>query len=529
MNGSTPAVGAPVDVPSMIRQLAQELGRMPRPAEVRSLLNKLSVSRDDAADLAESLHAPRRDVAATAPASAPAQVPLPVTAAVRHVEAAPSPEIPGSRSKDPDVRDAVDDLVDDWHRAGGALGAEDVYRLVTKRGLDAAQMSSVLAELHSQGINPLDDANDTDEHEDTDELQGSRVSARSAGITSDQLKDYLRLIGRHELLYAEDERRLGREIEAGESAVAELRDNPSLTRVQRRALWDVVQRGEAAKTRFIQSNLRLVVSIAKLRKYEGSGVDLSDRIQDGNIGLIRAVEKFDHTLGFKFSTYATWWIRQSIERGVADRGRLIRIPVHFVEVIHKVRRAKRALQARYGRDATRAELSVYTGLPEATIQAVFDRDRAVVSLDMPVGDAGDTTLGDLLSDEADIDGRNDPVDCVLASALVRDVAEVLATLSQREAGVIAMRFGIGDREEMTLSEIGELYAVTRERIRQIESIALDRLTTSTDIRPLYEYLVDSAAGDPEPPDGWPTTPSKKKRRARSVKADPGMEHATDDV
>ena len=271
-------------------------------------------------------------------------VPLPSTPRAPSDVAERDAPIPATA--DPAVRRAVDDLTDDWHRQGGRLGPDDVTRLVAKRSLTASQQANVLESLADLGIETETAApqgrrpREGNETEDDGEVAESLTAT---SLTTDQLKDYLRAIAATPLLFAEDEVRLGRAIQAGlaaDEALNETRCRPSAT--SRARLGAISAEGRHAQRDLVQANLRLVVSIAKLRTYDGQGLDLADRIQEGNFGLMRAAVKFDPNLGYKFSTYATWWIRQSISRGLADRGRLIRLPVHVVENLHKIKGARRA-------------------------------------------------------------------------------------------------------------------------------------------------------------------------------------------
>ena len=260
-----------------------------------------------------------------------------------------------------------------------------------------------------------------------------------------------------------------------------------------------------------------MVSIAKLRSYEGQGLDLADRIQEGNLGLMRAAVKFDPNLGYKFSTYATWWIRQSISRGLAERGRLIRLPVHVVENLNKIRGARRGLTSRYGREPTVPELAEATGLAEATVRAILDYDRHVGSLDAPVATTdGDLTFGDLLSNEADVDGRNDPVECALASAMRRDLDDLLGSvLDDRARDVLERRNGYDGGVITTLDDLGKDHKVTRERIRQVESKAYSAVRSTPGVLALYEYLCDDLTDEPPmPPEDSKSDPNTTPQGSR---------------
>jgi RNA polymerase sigma factor (sigma-70 family) len=318
-------------------------------------------------------------------------------------------------------------------------------------------------------------------------------------------------------LWAEDEVRLGRLIKTGQEADRVLNgDVCDLAAGELTRLQHASEAGRRAHNDLVQSNLRLVVSIARKSRYAHSGIDLIDRIQDGNIGLLRAADKFNYSLGYKFSTYATWWIRQSIERGIADRSRLIRLPVHFHEKLLKVLRMKRRLAARYDREPTLRELAEELSMDPGEAQAVLDWARPTVSIDSVFTDEGDLTLGDLLAADTDIDGRTDPADIVLSAARQRDTEQVLDDLlDARAALILRNRYGIGGRPEQTLQMIGDQVGLTRERVRQLETKALETLRVSPTTRQLYEYLVNETDDvNAEPSDGWPK-PEKKRRKVRN--------------
>ena len=423
-----------------------------------------------------------------------------------------------SRPADELVARCLDDLIDDWLRKG-QLSYDDVTRMTTKRDLNGHQLASLLEGLTESGlaVSGLD--------------QGPGISARnnyaddtpterSSHVGADDVGAYLREISRYQLLYAEDEVRLGRLIRAGQEADATLSgDTRGMSPAMLAGLKQASSAGRSAHDDLVRSNLRLVVSIARLRRYAHSGMDFLDLIQQGNLGLLRAADKFDYSLGYKFSTYATWWIRQSIERGIADGGRLIRLPVHFHEKVVKVLRLQRLLASRSDREPTLDELAAASEMPSGEIQAVLDWARPTMSLDSPVGEDGDTTLGDLLSDEADVDGRGDPIDVVMTAARDRGIAQVLdEILDPRAASVIRRRFGLGGFDEETLDSIGTSWNVTRERIRQIETKALEQLIESNRIRPLYEYLVTSTDRNMASPDrGWAVSKRASKRQLAKKK------------
>jgi RNA polymerase primary sigma factor len=264
----------------------------------------------------------------------------------------------------------------------------------------------------------------------------------------------------------------------------------------------------------------LVVSIAKLGRYAASGVELPDRIQDGNLGLIHAAKKFDATLGYKFSTYATWWIRQAIDRGIADRGRLIRLPVHMHERVMKLRRVRNRLLDRIDREPTLRELAEGMGEDPGTVAALLEHLQPIASTDAVVGTDGDVTLGDLLGEKADVDGRLDPAEVALTSARHRDLKAVMdAVLDQREQRAINRRFGLDDGDDQTLDVVGREIGVTRERARQILNKALTRLSMSSQTLPLYAYLLDTTnLDDPLPP---PQTQEDTAGAGRRGRQDPG--------
>ena len=304
----------------------------------------------------------------------------------------------------------------------------------------------------------------------------------TAGATADPVKDYLKQIGRVALLNAELEVEIATRVEAGLFAEAKLKDEKKLEKKLKRELEWLVEDGKRAKNHLLEANLRLVVSLAK--RYTGRGMLFLDLIQEGNLGLIRAVEKFDYTKGYKFSTYATWWIRQAITRAMADQARTIRIPVHMVEVINKLARVQRQMLQDLGREPTPEELAKELDMTPEKVVEVQKYGREPISLHTPLGEEGDSEFGDLIEDSEAVV----PADAVSFTLLQEQLHSVLDTLSEREAGVVAMRFGLTDGQPKTLDEIGKVYGVTRERIRQIDSKTMSKLRHPSRSQVLRDYL-----------------------------------------
>ncbi|WP_423300247.1 RNA polymerase sigma factor [Micrococcus yunnanensis] len=303
-----------------------------------------------------------------------------------------------------------------------------------------------------------------------------------AGATADPVKDYLKQIGKVALLNAEQEVDLAMRIEAGLYAEHVVQHEASDDYRERRNIQLIIADGRKAKNHLLEANLRLVVSLAK--RYTGRGMLFLDLIQEGNLGLIRAVEKFDYTKGFKFSTYATWWIRQAITRAMADQARTIRIPVHMVEVINKLARVQRQMLQDLGREPTPEELAKELDMTPEKVVEVQKYGREPISLHTPLGEDGDSEFGDLIEDSEAVV----PADAVSFTLLQEQLHSVLDTLSEREAGVVAMRFGLTDGQPKTLDEIGKVYGVTRERIRQIESKTMSKLRHPSRSQVLRDYL-----------------------------------------
>jgi RNA polymerase primary sigma factor len=323
---------------------------------------------------------------------------------------------------------------------------------------------------------------------DEEESEALRQARKDAELTAsaDSVRAYLKQIGKVALLNAEEEVELAKRIEAGLYAAERMRRTIDAgekvsTQLRRDLRW-IVRDGERAKNHLLEANLRLVVSLAK--RYTGRGMAFLDLIQEGNLGLIRAVEKFDYTKGYKFSTYATWWIRQAITRAMADQARTIRIPVHMVEVINKLGRIQRELLQDLGREPTPEELAKEMDITPEKVLEIQQYAREPISLDQTIGDEGDSQLGDFIEDSEAIVA----VDAVSFTLLQDQLQSVLATLSEREAGVVRLRFGLTDGQPRTLDEIGQVYGVTRERIRQIESKTMSKLRHPSRSQVLRDYL-----------------------------------------
>ncbi|ATY10915.1 RNA polymerase sigma factor [Amycolatopsis sp. AA4] len=323
---------------------------------------------------------------------------------------------------------------------------------------------------------------------DEEESEALRQARKDAELTAsaDSVRAYLKQIGKVALLNAEEEVELAKRIEAGLYAAERVRtaeeEGEKLVTQMRRDLKWIVRDGERAKNHLLEANLRLVVSLAK--RYTGRGMAFLDLIQEGNLGLIRAVEKFDYTKGYKFSTYATWWIRQAITRAMADQARTIRIPVHMVEVINKLGRIQRELLQDLGREPTPEELAKEMDISPEKVLEIQQYAREPISLDQTIGDEGDSQLGDFIEDSEAVVA----VDAVSFTLLQDQLQSVLQTLSEREAGVVRLRFGLTDGQPRTLDEIGQVYGVTRERIRQIESKTMSKLRHPSRSQVLRDYL-----------------------------------------
>jgi RNA polymerase primary sigma factor len=315
-----------------------------------------------------------------------------------------------------------------------------------------------------------------------DEVDEAPIVIETSVPATDLVRHYLKEIGRVRLLTAEEEVQLSRRIEAGVFATERLDTATTLTHTLRRELEIIARDGLVAKQKLIEANLRLVVSIAK--RYSGRGLPFLDLVQEGNLGLIRAVEKFDYTKGYKFSTYATWWIRQAVTRALADQARTIRVPVHVVEIINKIIRLQRSLHQEHGTEPTIEELAVVMDMtPERVVEALrYAQDP--VSLHTPVGESEESEFGDLIEDM----NAACPAQAASVSMLRSDLDALLATLGEREKRVVSMRYGLDDGNPHTLEEVGQIFGVTRERVRQIEANTLAKLRHRPAAAEMREYL-----------------------------------------
>lgn len=311
--------------------------------------------------------------------------------------------------------------------------------------------------------------------------RGSRRNQTNDNPSADLVRVYLNGIGRTALLSADEEVELAQRIEVGLYAQYKLNHAEKVTRAEKRDLKILAKEGKKARSHLLEANLRLVVSLAK--RYTGRGMPLLDLIQEGNLGLIRAMEKFDYAKGFKFSTYATWWIRQAITRGMADQSRTIRLPVHLVEQVNKLSRIKREMYQSLGREATNEELSDESGIEESKIEMLLRQSRDPVSLDMPVGADEEAPLGDFIEDAEATDAET----AVVASMRHSDIKDVIGSLEQREQDVIRLRYGLDDGVPRTLDQIGRKFGLSRERVRQIEREVMAKLRDGNRADRLREY------------------------------------------
>ena len=388
-------------------------------------------------------------------------------------------------------------------RAEGKVHAEDVALVLRNVELTGDVLAAAQEALSGAGISideevdpdddtpsegaivrpvwPVDDAADERLLSRRRRSRATRAAPRGDGSTSDGVRMYLREIGQVDLLTTEDERRLAQLIESGHMSV-EVIDAGVTDETERRRLVRLVARGERAKSELTQANLRLVVSIAK--RYSNRGMQLLDLIQEGNLGLMRAVDKFDHTKGFKFSTYATWWIRQAITRSIADQARTIRIPVHMVEHMNRVIRSKRQLHQDLEREPTIDEIAAHVQLEPDRVRELLRISMDPLSLDSPIGEEDESNLADFIEDSSS-DG---PADAATRMMLSEAVGDVLGELSEREQEIVRLRFGLDGGQAKTLEEVGKEFGVTRERIRQIEAKTLAKLRHPQRSQRLREFL-----------------------------------------
>ncbi|MET8951984.1 RNA polymerase sigma factor [Streptomyces sp. NPDC004393] len=429
----------------------------------------------------------RKSVAAKSPAKRTATKTVaakPVTTKKAAAPAAPAVPVADDPAEDASVKQAAAKKTAAKKTvAKKAVAKKTVAKKTTAKKDDAELLEEeVLEEAKGGGEEPegAESAGFVLSDEDEDDAPAQQVAA--AGATADPVKDYLKQIGKVPLLNAEQEVELAKRIEAGLFAEDKLANADKLAPKLKRELEIIAEDGRRAKNHLLEANLRLVVSLAK--RYTGRGMLFLDLIQEGNLGLIRAVEKFDYTKGYKFSTYATWWIRQAITRAMADQARTIRIPVHMVEVINKLARVQRQMLQDLGREPTPEELAKELDMTPEKVIEVQKYGREPISLHTPLGEDGDSEFGDLIEDSEAVV----PADAVSFTLLQEQLHSVLDTLSEREAGVVSMRFGLTDGQPKTLDEIGKVYGVTRERIRQIESKTMSKLRHPSRSQVLRDYL-----------------------------------------
>ncbi|GCE75977.1 RNA polymerase sigma factor [Cellulomonas biazotea] len=441
---------------------------------------KAVVAGDDAQDAATTTTAPKKAAAPKAAAKPAAKTAAakPATKAPAKAKAAAKPETESDEAPEDgeeleDVDIDAEALTDDAEVDVAADTTEDVAEGDDEEGTPAAPAAKAEEESEDSAGFVYSDADDDD---------APVQQVVTAGATADPVKDYLKQIGKVALLNAEQEVELAKRIEAGLFAEERLNAGITMEPKLRRELEWIAGDGRRAKNHLLEANLRLVVSLAK--RYTGRGMLFLDLIQEGNLGLIRAVEKFDYTKGYKFSTYATWWIRQAITRAMADQARTIRIPVHMVEVINKLARVQRQMLQDLGREPTPEELAKELDMTPEKVVEVQKYGREPISLHTPLGEDGDSEFGDLIEDSEAVV----PADAVSFTLLQEQLHQVLDTLSEREAGVVSMRFGLTDGQPKTLDEIGKVYGVTRERIRQIESKTMSKLRHPSRSQVLRDYL-----------------------------------------
>ncbi|MGC4896462.1 RNA polymerase sigma factor [Micromonospora sp. DT31] len=467
--------------------------RRPRVAAARSATpasraTTAKTTKKAAAPAPQQAPAVEESAAAPAPRKATARKAAPTTGEVAAKAAVPAKASKATRATKATVaaKTAAAKPTKATGKGEGAEGEIDPEAL-------AAEIEDVVVEEPAEltkaaEADAASSATDNDFEWDDEESEALKQARRDAELTAsaDSVRAYLKQIGKVPLLNAEQEVELAKRIEAGLYAAERLRaaeegEEKLVRDLQRDLMW-ISRDGERAKNHLLEANLRLVVSLAK--RYTGRGMAFLDLIQEGNLGLIRAVEKFDYTKGYKFSTYATWWIRQAITRAMADQARTIRIPVHMVEVINKLGRIQRELLQDLGREPTPEELAKEMDITPEKVLEIQQYAREPISLDQTIGDEGDSQLGDFIEDSEAVVA----VDAVSFSLLQDQLQQVLQTLSEREAGVVRLRFGLTDGQPRTLDEIGQVYGVTRERIRQIESKTMSKLRHPSRSQVLRDYL-----------------------------------------
>ncbi len=500
---STPAVKAPAKAPAKAAAPKTAGPKTAAKAPATKAPAKATATKAPAAKApakapaakAPPAKAPAKAPAAKAPAKAPAaKAPAAKAPAAKAPAKAPAAKAPAARSgsakKGAPVIAAEGDLPEDVIPDIDEDDVDDV--VVVDVVIDDVEVADVPEDADADADDDGEEKRSTsDEPVPTgaivlsmsdDEDDVPVYSTLITGATADPVKDYLKQIGKVPLLNAAEEVELAMRIEAGLFAEDKLATTSRIEKQLKRELMWVARDGQRAKSHLLGANLRLVVSLAK--RYTGRGMQFLDLIQEGNLGLIRAVEKFDYTKGFKFSTYATWWIRQAITRAMADQARTIRIPVHMVEVINKLARVQRQMLQDLGREPTPEELSRELDMTPEKVVEVQKYGREPISLHTPLGEDGDSEFGDLIEDtEAVV-----PADAVGFTMLQRQLESLLDSLSEREAGVIRMRFGLGDGIPKTLDQIGDTFGVTRERIRQIESKTMAKLRHPSRSQSLRDYL-----------------------------------------
>jgi RNA polymerase primary sigma factor len=373
-------------------------------------------------------------------------------------------------------------------RSQGYVTYDDVMEVIPEAELNIEQLEDALAALIEQGIeiSDVELEEPVDEEKEKKEVSTAVTTSGEADLTAidvdDSISLYLREIGRIPLLTAEQEVSLAKRMEAGRAAKRRLSRNGDMSEEERWQQRAIVRDGQAAQEHLIKANSRLVVSVAK--KYVGRGVPFLDLIQEGNIGLIRAVKKFDYRRGFKFSTYATWWIRQAVTRAIADQGRTIRVPVHMYEQINRLARVTRQLVQEYGRDPTTEEIAQELGVSPKKVERTIKVAQRPLSLEMPVGEEDDSFLGDFIEDS----DAPSPTDQASQQLLRDQIDDIFVSLTPREVRILQLRFGLVDGYSYTLEEVGRKFGVTRERIRQIEAQALGRLRHPSRSRKLRDFL-----------------------------------------